>query len=57
VAADGLVEQLLDLVVPVDELLGLDRVRVDERVDVTRLRYATNIPGDMSGRYCDVCST
>ncbi|HAF23920.1 MAG TPA: hypothetical protein DCK93_13620 [Blastocatellia bacterium] len=46
-AADRLGEELLSLLVAVDHVLGIDRVRVDERVDV----------GDhcMAAAYQEVC--
>ena len=53
--AEGLREQLLDLVVAVDEVFRLDRVRVDERVDVGDLGYVGSIPVGMSFRYQTVC--
>src|SRR5205085_10746283 len=40
-AADDLGEELFRLLVPVDHVLGIDRVRVDERVDVGDHRMAT----------------
>lgn len=55
VAAEGLGEQLLDLVIPVDEVLGLEGMRVDERVDVGDLGYVRSIPAGMSLGYLQVC--
>ena len=44
-AADDLGEELFRLLVPVDHVLGIDRVRVDERVDVGDHRMATAYQG------------
>src|SRR5207302_4077411 len=46
-AADHLGEELFRLLVPVDHVLGIDRVRVDERVDVSDHR--------MAAAYQEVC--